>query len=286
MKKTSILLVFIVFSGIAFGQTLIDTTKIWNVVKCINLGPCWTESYKFEGDTLMNGTLYRKLWASTDSASGLWYYKGAFREDISGKVFTNMESEDILIYNFELEPGDDFTFQWYGLNINMHVDQVDSITLLNGETRKRIRFDDIFSEEWIEGVGSMFGLPFVAYPHYSFDMDHELNCFYDNGDLTYQNSNYGMCWYTTVGIEENQTERKWTFAPNPFETTCKASPGKKDSKDNQTIRLLNLQGTQVAVYPDISEATEIGGKLNKGFYIYQIIENGCLIQTGKLIKNP
>lgn len=283
MRKTTILLLLVIFSGITFGQTLIDTNKIWNVVNCLNFGPCWTESHKFEGDTTLNGNLYNKLLASSDSTLSSWYYYGAFREDTTGKVYTFVDSEDILFYNFDLESGDDFILQWYGLNIALTVEQVDSITLLNGETRKRIKFDNNYGEEWIEGIGSIFGLPFVAYPQYSADLDHELNCFFENGELKYQNWNYDLCWYTTVGIEEKQTEQSWTITPNPFNKSCKI---KSDNNlvNNYEVRILNNHGTELEIYSNNSPEMEIGGDLKSGFYIIQIFEKGILKQTGKLIK--
>ena len=283
MKKSTILLLLVICSGITIGQTLIDTNKIWNVVKCVNMGPCWTESYKFEGDTSINGNLYKKLLSSPDSTLSSWYYYGAFREDGTGKVYTIIDSEEILFYNFDLEPGDDFILHWAGLNITMNVEQVDSVTLLSGETRKRITFNDNFGEEWIEGMGSIFGLPFVSYPQYWFDLNHELSCFVENGELKYQNWNYDICWFSTVGIKEKQTEQNWTIAPNPFDKTCKATSGNQ-LENNCEVKILNLQGNRIATYYIYSEETEIGRDLRKGFYMYQIIENGILIQTGKLIK--
>lgn len=284
MKKTIILFLAIICSGILFGQNLIDTNKIWNVVRCINFGACTTESFKFEGDTLINGTLYKTLMASTDSAMSAWYYYGAFREDASGKVYTNIEAEEVLFYDFDLESGDEFILQFYGMNIPLLVAEVDSVTLMNGEKRKRIIFDDNYGEQWIEGIGSTFGLSFVAYPHYSCDLDHELICFSENGEQKYQNWNYDFCWVTTVGIEESKTEHNWSLVPNPFEETCILKSENMVNKSCE-VRIFNLQGMQIDRYQSSLGEMEIGENLNKGFYIFQIIEKGALKQSGKLIKN-
>ena len=155
--------------------------------------------------------------------------------------------------------------------------------MLSGEKRKRIIFDDNFGEEWIEGIGSTFGLPFVAYLQYSVDLDHELNCFFEKGELKYQNLNYDLCWYTTVGIKEKQTECNWSIIPNPFENTCIIKPDHA-IRSNYDALILNLQGMQIEAYQNTSGEIIIGENLKKGFYIFQIIEKGILRQTGKLIK--
>lgn len=285
MKKIILITLFAVFAGSSFGQSLIETNKMWNIVDCTNFGPCYTSSFKFEGDTIIGGITYKKFMESWDAPSEIWTYHSAFREDETGKVYgiQGWEIEEQLFYDFDLEPGDDFNFFFPGSSfpIIMHVTDVDSVTLLNGEKRKRIMFDN---EQWIEGIGSTFGIPFVAYHWNLFDLTYELNCFYTDDELLYKHGSYETCWYTTVGIEDNLPEPVWMVSPNPFEDSFTIQPEKAFDLGVE-VRISNLQGTVLETHHHTNNEKIIAGKnLKKGFYLVQIFENRRLMHVDKLIK--
>ncbi len=285
MKKIILITLFALFAGSAFGQSLIETNKMWNIVDCTNFGPCYTSSFKFEGDTLINEILYKKFMESWDAPSEIWTYHSAFREDETGKVYgiQGWEIEEQLFYDFDLEPGDDFNFFFPGSSypITMHVTDVDSVTLLNGEKRKRIIF---YNEQWIEGIGSTFGIPFVAYHWNLFDLTYELNCFYTNDELLYKNGSYETCWYTTVGIDDNPSQPAWMVSPNPFDETFTIQ-SKTNIDKGVEVRITNLQGAVLETHFHKNGDMIIAGKnLEKGFYLMQIFENGKLAHVDKILK--
>ncbi len=283
MKKTTILILFLTCSGITFGQTLIDTTKTWNSLECMNFGPCRTYAYKFEGDTTFNGIQYEKLVVSGSPTDTTWSYRAAFREDTEGKVYRYAGSEEVLYYNFDLEVGDDFVLDMYGISHTMTVEQVDSVSLLNGEMRKRIRFDDFAFEDWIEGIGSSYGLPFVGVFHHKVDVYYELNCFFVDGELQYQPGSYDDCWYNTLGVEESHLEEVCMVSPNPFINTCTIAFDQNLPGDYE-VRVVDIRGAEVETYSQNSPEMEIGENLNSGLYIIQVFERGVPKQIEKVVK--
>lgn len=113
-------------------------------------------TYQFVGDTLLcneNLLIYQRIYPS--------YPKTFLRVD-GGKVwrkvlYGNPCDSESLIYDFDLEVGDTtdaFTFN------NYYVVDIDTITLLNEEERKRLFLTNNSNWtpiEWVDGIGSLAG---------------------------------------------------------------------------------------------------------------------------------
>ena len=287
MKKLFILFLLVIYSGISFGQSLIEENKIWNVVTTINYGPSYTLSYKFEGDTTINDLTYKVLWGSADSTYSNWYFESLFREDSTGKVFRYTPEGEELFYDFGLNTGDQFNGMIYGCQVQLTVDSTDMVTLENGEMRKRwiFNYSSYYQEEWIQGIGSLFGLISVGTEQCGIDIYDELNCFTENDTLKYDNPDYEPCFYTTVGITETKAKQKLKVTPNPFTHQIKLTFNYSENIDYE-IRLLNAQGIVLKKYNSISS-----GELNintdfltKGIYFIRFFENGEYKYSEKVIK--
>ncbi|NQT76521.1 MAG: T9SS type A sorting domain-containing protein [Bacteroidetes bacterium] len=289
MRKLIILTGLILLLSIAYSQVLVDTNKIWNVVKCMNQGPCNTRSYKFGGDTLIDGTIYKKLLHTLDSANQTWYFHSAIREDSTGKVFHHYFQNEELLYDFGLKVGEVFTGLTYGGPVTMTVDSIDTIQLLNGELRKRLILGSVYispeQDEWIVGIGSLSGITNVGFA-WPIDVWYELNCFTENDTLKYDYPYYDPCYYTTASLEENLGKQKWSLKPNPFNNNTKLT---YDFIQNSAyeLRILNAQGFLIEVYNNITSRDIYiqGGSLSNGIYFFQLLEDGKIKLTGKLIKN-
>ena len=125
-----------------------------------------------------------------------------FREDF-GKVylFNELDSTEILIYDFNLTVGDTFLSKQDISDPGMEliVTTVDTVQLADGSDRKRILLYCVsgdFEIEWIEGIGN------IDYPLLStiytclFDVPGSLLCYSENGETLYKGvSNVEGCWY-------------------------------------------------------------------------------------------
>jgi len=200
----------------ANAQTMVDTGKVWNVVECLNFSSCHTSVFTFGADTTIGIYQYKKLIVGIDSGGSFGSHPIAAREDTSSKqVFFYKGGNEYLAYDFSLNQGDTFASSIGVCQIQMVVDSVDSVTLLNGETRKRMFLADFWQETWIEGVGSLYGPTYVGLFFCTFDLFTELNCFKVNDTMHYQNTNYSSCYYSTVGANELSSRNLFTIFPNP-----------------------------------------------------------------------
>jgi len=208
----------------------IQEGKIWaDLTKTAGTPPiggetAWTDYYKFEGDTVIQGKLYHSLYiCEKDSTMTNWvmndmYYY--YRED-SNTVYCYdwFVDNEIQIYNFDLQVGDSMFMN--SLNEYAHVITVDS-TLIAGEFRKTIHFDSP-DDIWIAGLGSLYRTfePLIYY--FVGGNSFELLCVTDSTGQLYQNPNYDGCYVDTLimGIKEiGKDKPDVQIFPNPFNRTC------------------------------------------------------------------
>lgn len=278
MKKQTLIAGLLIISGFSFGQNLIETNKLWTSVECI--GHCWTWGHKFEGDTVINETIYKKLWQTMDSTFTNWNYANAMRETPDGKVYQWTVDGEELLYDFNLQVGEQFYSVFNGCEVNLEVESIDSITLLNGEKRKRLNFE-WGTESWIEGIGSSYGLLNVGWEQCAFDWHFELNCLSENNILKYDNPNFEGCYVITTGLVE-KSSGSIQVTPNPFKNQISIEA----NQNFKMIEIFDLYGkshfSKALLQPDKTETLDLG-RLAKGIYILKVrIEAKEL--TKKIIK--
>ena len=151
----------------------------------------WTELeiLMLDGDTLINGQTYKKMYGTWHN-SGNVEYKGAFRE-LDRKVYFLPSSahEEVLYYDFTLHVGDTYTLF------------MDKGTAYESECQYEVYVDDTLyccehalhrlglyypNEEltyigpniysWIEGVGSICGPEFCTVPNWTGSNVYLLSC--------------------------------------------------------------------------------------------------------------
>ena len=281
MKKP-LLLVLTSIAIATNAQTLVDTNKVWNVVTCINFGPCWTSVFYFDGDTTIGIHQYKKLMVSYDTSGGGYFSSYVAREDTAtNQVFFNSSGSEYLAYDFSLNQGDTFTTDIDGCTIQMTVDSVDTVTLLNGESRKRMLLSNL--ETWIEGVGSLYGLTNVGVYFCSFDIFPELNCFTENDTLKYQNLNYPDCFYA-LGISGLTSHDTFKLIPNPFSEFTTLT-FENPLHERNLLKIFSTDGQIIKQYENVTgnQLRIDRSKMINGIYFFQLMNDTKLIATGKLV---
>src|SRR5205809_570531 len=81
------------------SQHLVATNRKWTVPD--DWG--FLDRYFFNGDTTLGNETYKKLYSASDSTYAISYYRGAMREDSTGKVYLDNGN---LLYDFSLNVGD------------------------------------------------------------------------------------------------------------------------------------------------------------------------------------
>ncbi len=289
MKKTILMTAFLTLTFFASSQTFIQENKTWNVVECMNLSGCKTQTFKIMGDTTIGQLEYKKLYATYDTALNTWSNYGAMRE-VENQVFFYLyanETEEML-YDFNLAVGDTFntiqnSMEYSGCPIELVVTSIDTVTLENGEQKQRFNFAD--GEQWISGIGSLYGLVYVGVYQCIIDMDYHLSCCHANDELIYQSQLFDNCFINTVGLKENSEQIKCSVYPNPFYQSTELKFDYSSSQ-NYRLQMMNGIGQVVMEIGNINSGKIIiqGDQLTSGIYFFRLTNDKNEVASGKLIK--
>ncbi|MGE0021283.1 MAG: hypothetical protein AB7S72_16535 [Draconibacterium sp.] len=170
MKQTLLILTFLIFVINGNSQeyhSIVNETNNWSVVSggigaffkvcCVE-----TNHYRFNGDTTIQSTHYKKILSSTNSINQIWETIGFIREDtVQKKVWIrDLENHEGLVYDFDLSLEEEITLYnpFFWDTITYQVSEIDSI-LIQTEYRKTFKLNNGgWEEKWIEGIGSEFGI--------------------------------------------------------------------------------------------------------------------------------
>src|SRR5690554_5289854 len=184
MRNILLLLILVSFALVSSAQAyhpMIEDDKVWLEAAYIGANECeYEEIYqlRFEGDTTINGKMYRKILKRPFHQVSPGPYCPPFEAEEEEEILNHFfmredttehrvylwhidinnypEGQEILLFDFTLEVGDTIPASNYAtLGIPLIITDVSDFTLLNGEIRKRIEYVD---GAYIEGVGGEYGL--------------------------------------------------------------------------------------------------------------------------------
>jgi len=286
MKK--IILYFITFLSLltvqSQGNYQIDSTSKWIQAE-IWAGPSdweeWNYSLTFNGDTLINDTIYTKMflngqvyWDYYGFGDGIDTvnnkYFGAVIED-SGRIFMVLPNSNfsIPLYDFNYTTNDTInTVVGNGLTI------IDIDTLENGRKKYITNgSDQLFI---VEGIGSNHGFyhNITTFPEWWL-IDTTLGCYYQNDSLVFL-YNSSVCYFPLpVGIVDNELTSSPYLYPNP----ARSSLTIHYNEPITSMRVIDLNGHTQNVKFESPDLVNISS-LRNGMYL-MIINNK---QTLKFIK--
>lgn len=236
-------------------EPLLNEMNEWHFTNCF--GSCTTINYFTDGDTLVNGEIYKIL-------DGYHYVSRTFllREDSNarkvylGKIDPGTGSfSTYLLYDFALHEGDSMgllnPFSPFPEHVgNFRVDSIRMRTLAAGNAYRHFYLAPTASNTqynahpvWVEGVGS---LSLINAPGGDPDINNagHLSCFFKNSELFYANldSIQGCVANYYLGMEEIATGILTIF-PNPSKGSIKIS-GKELNPG--TWKLFDALGNLVA----------------------------------------
>ncbi len=220
----------------------------WEVARCFSFYQSgWYDKYTFtmDGtDTLNNGELFKKVFITNHHLPGTVHdtiypkeFFGGLRESNKRvfiyQVWASVDTSVQMVYDFNnTNVGDTIYTNVLSGNPNLlgHlVTETDSV-LVGSNYHKRLHLQYIhnsyYSEYWIEGIGSSWGLPFASFWSVT-DNSYDLTCFYENQNLKYENPSpaFSFCQPPQPDIAceivsnvSNQNEEKGSFFkmyPNP-----------------------------------------------------------------------
>jgi len=263
-------------------QNFISENKLWRYTSKIYVEPCCrlaNTALKFKGDSIVNDTIYNKLYSSEDESLLNWKLYGLWRETIDKKVYSRHLFRQIeeLMYDFSFIEGDT-------LNAGFVTFQVDSVLtkLWGGKMRKHWYLNPVHAEEdtvkewyktlWVEDVGQIEYFPFNVSG--ALGATTNLLCFQENGQQVYQNPEYNTCFFTTINDIPNR-DKGFKVYPNPVSVELFIQPT-SNFEESYTLEIYSVKGERVR-----TECLQMGSirqqismsSFQNGIYILRLISD-------------
>lgn len=301
--KTLMIFLVLLLPTILSGQVINHFDNLdseWNVAKTYpdgnqqnpNFAATTTTIFTFQGDTVVNGEQWFKLYSATDSShQDDLLYRGLLREDNSRVLYIDTLDQLDTLYDFNVSVGDSVEFELNGTTPEwLEVINVDSIEI-NGALYKRIKFEeptvqafDKLNEVWIEGIGSIHGPLFPNYPvKFSQEIPDSMlvTCSYADNQQVWQHPSYESCYVDIVlGVEKKEIV-DFNLYPNPFSDNIYFDNSSSEGFDlavrSSTGKLLK----QLHIKDD-HKTIDLSG-LNEGIY-FLTFRGRETIKTIKIIK--
>lgn len=213
------------------------------------------------------------------------------REDVAAKkIYRNIGGSDQLLYDFSLQVSNTIILPDGKLYTVQSISDIN----VNGGTRRRfnlLHFIGTFvarSETWIEGVGSpnhplkpQYELPADPYIYLTCSAQTGINI-YNNGIANGQQNPTDCSMLLSVN-DINHLKQKINLSPNPFKNELLIT--RKLYFENSTFKIYNSIGQLIKQIGNLSGQNIIikRDNLNSGIYFTQLIENGQIISTDKII---
>ena len=286
---------------------LVQEGKIWSVLTREGASP-W--NYKFGttqmalfGDTLIDDVLYKKMYVSQKEFPKFpqdWTLQNFMREDEDKKVWYKKcsGSEEKLYYDFSLKIGDTLPENLaYGIPEKVIVEDITSEIMQNGQERKvwhltyyNCYYDfstdtlicnaTSYSETWIEGIGSNFGVLEPVSATYVGAVTYLL-CVHKNEELVFNDNEWDGVCYKTGSTSINAYENQITIYPNP--TKDRLHIEMMPSLHINAISLINIQGQIVRSYKPNTTQLDVSG-IAEGIYFIKISSSEGYIIKKVLIE--
>ena len=191
-------------------------------------------AYRLSGDTVINDTLYHKVYETMDFNAGAPPVLVAGLREAEQRVYARRigynglqggcqwdPAFEVMLYDYTLDsPGDSLRIQhsWIG-EVLYRVLSIDSVQV-NGQPRRRINCENISYScgpmplSYIEGVGSERHLldPFMLQ---TYEVNYLLSCFKQEEVFQYSAfSTPPLCDITTVGMVRPESVEEWSVQAN------------------------------------------------------------------------
>lgn len=316
MKNSIGLLFLLLFSGNNLlsqaYQKMIETGNRWNYIDyppTISGGQydgsyrmtysCWISS-----DTIIGQTRYKNLMCDAITYERTrTYYAGALREDtVNKQVFIKLPGtggDEQLAFTFNHAIGDTLRIDSFD-NSQKRIRYLNAIDTVDIGDKRLRRFEIcdayyknnfkttpyyIFTDYWIEGVGSLKRMPDQLISPYWWPEDNveepALLCFWQKDEQIYKNPAYDSCVYTSPYSSVNKNIRNHEgiiLYPNPVSGLLHVACAEPLLK----IELLDMEGRLLRT--TLRDEVDVSN-LKEGIYFIQVTTGSGRTVTEPFIKH-
>jgi hypothetical protein len=263
--------------------TMIQEGAVWSMLHASQqTDEVWTHHYKFVDGYEINGQVFHRLYYTNNEDLSDWMPTDMYGRQDGYMVYWDYFSYSMFSYDFSLEAGDMiYTADILDESFKMWANEVDSIPLLNGEIRKRIKMSgtDFFGYSfWIEGIGTTHGE--LLKPYTGMEI---LLCYRQGEEVLYMNDDYSVCHIFTNTKEIPKEKKAWNIHPNPTAGTVKIqSPYTPENLNNAEILIYNQLGQSVWNQPYTTQ-TLLLDHIPAGMYFITIKSDKYQFMPQKLV---
>jgi hypothetical protein len=290
------ILMFIYVYPVLSQENFPDSNAIWNVnIIGSNEIPTGEVLYGLKGDTIINDTLYRKLYLLKDTTletKSLNYYLGGFRLENQMIFFKPKywNFSDILLYDFSVSIGDTV---WHNAYLKLFdnieythefekskkYNVIQDITNESGKTKYILLDINPQRDEWYLGFGSIIGLfgSIIDYP--LIGDTYNLACFKQNDTVKYNNNlkcNKCFCRGST-GIDGKEKDLDWlVLSPNSIQNSLSIKINKPYSQIS--VKIIDEKGSLLYSNELLENYININNNLKGTYFIKLTIDNEEIIK--------
>ncbi|MBE9483891.1 MAG: T9SS type A sorting domain-containing protein [Bacteroidetes bacterium] len=291
MNNLILFFCFILITNLAaISQGIVSEENQWNVlVNEYISGDIDTEIWNFEGDTIINGHVYKMIRGTYYALGG--HFLGGYLRENSNKVFyIHPDGDAGTLYDFNLEVGDTcsiITIFYHDQEFNVYITDIDTVEYFGIQRKRWSLIDDYGNEDyWVAGIGSSDGPIHTMMqrgnpPYLSWD----LLCFHHNDTLRFIKEGFSECYISHVGIEESYNNMYGiVIFPNPARDKFEVRSAEFGV---EKIELFDIMGRKVEEldFPLHTTETEVDvSHLEPGSYFCRICTRNKSITKKILIR--
>jgi len=242
MKK-ALTLLFTLASLLAFAQytPALQTGKQWNV--SVYGWGVYDLIYTVGEPVVLGITEYYPVIQSNPDVPNSEFVYGYFRDDANTqRIYKYSDNGEELYYQFDVTVGQTIDTYCLGNPATLTVSSISNI-IINGESRTQIDLavDGAPVTSWIEGMGSMNG---IVDPTAVFVTDYwpSLTCFYENGNLGWDNPGDVITCDFTLATDESEPAQLFSAYPNPVSDMLTVQIPQNFVGTSSSIEVRNAEG--------------------------------------------
>lgn len=253
--------------------------------------------YEINGDTLLNGVLYKKIYSSSDDMDNVYVLENYFlRQTDDGKTFRlDADSHESLIADIELEQGDSFlTNDSCEFTLHFIREKLlnnDQVVRQSAYTYKSLDPDDspvggVNDYTWLENVGNL-KYPFYGPEDYCPDTiilnyATTLTCFISDNELLYGSDEACSNFSTSVKAYEKV---EFSISPNPFITDFEIISAENNGQI-ESLSIVDVRGLEYRKLENMKSNTVRieASDFSSGVYFVNVITAKGEVKAYKLMK--
>jgi hypothetical protein len=297
MKKYMFLSILLMQFILSYGQSIIDTNKLWSI--CYfhywNFSQT-TEWIRFTSDTIIGSDTCKRVEMATDQSHFNWAFHGYARETMDKRIYyrVNASQPEKLLYNMNVQVGDSlmvYTLYNYPSAIfdsmMYHVTSKDSILVGSSyltQLHLSVNLAGYFMEveQWVGGVGSLGGMLHNTTGKVGGD-GFSLMCYFENSVLLWHRPDWAYCYIVTDAGNYVAPSDIVSIRPNPLTSVSVIKTEGKYARSLLKADFYDSSGKLVASQCFINELTINRRSFEPGLFYYIITCNDNKVACGRLM---